>query len=214
MRLLDAEAIATALTPSVAADLLESELHAGLDPEADPPRSVLPAAAGELLVMPSTAGAVGVKLATVAPANPARGLPRIQGAYVLFDPGTLAPVAVLDAAALTAVRTAAVSALAVRFLAAHDASRLLVWGTGPQAWAHVEAVAAELFAAAQAHGLLGHEAKSVSSGSRSPRTISRSPSTQAMPRASARTRACGLIACAASTPAHSRIAGSRRMRSR
>ena len=143
MRLLDAEAIATALTPSVAADLLESELHAGLDPEADPPRSVLPAAAGELLVMPSTAGAVGVKLATVAPANPARGLPRIQGAYVLFDPGTLAPVAVLDAAALTAVRTAAVSALAVRFLAAHDASRLLVWGTGPQAWAHVEAVAAE-----------------------------------------------------------------------
>ena len=143
MRLLDAEAIATALTPSVAADLLESELHAGLDPEADPPRSVLPAAAGELLVMASTVGAVGVKLATVAPANPARGLPRIQGAYVLFDPGTLAPVAVLDAAALTAVRTAAVSALAVRFLAAHDASRLLVWGTGPQAWAHVEAVAAE-----------------------------------------------------------------------
>ncbi len=93
--------------------------------------------------MPSAVGAVGVKLASVAPGNAARGLPRIQGAYVLFDPETLAPVAVLDAAALTAVRTAAVSALAVRFLADPDASRLLVWGTGPQAWAHVEAVSGE-----------------------------------------------------------------------
>lgn len=143
MRLVGAEAIAAALTPTVAADLLETELHAGLDPEADPPRSVVAAAAGELLVMPSAAGAVGVKLATVAPGNAAQGLPRIQGAYVLFDPETLAPVAVLDAAALTALRTAAVSALAVRFLARPDAARLLVWGTGPQAWAHVEAVAGE-----------------------------------------------------------------------
>lgn len=143
MRLLDAEAVAAALTPGVAADLLETELHAGLDPEGDPPRTSVPAAAGELLVMPSAVGAVGVKLASVAPGNAARGLPRIQGAYVLFDPETLAPVAVLDAAALTAVRTAAVSALAVRFLADPDASRLLVWGTGPQAWAHVEAVSGE-----------------------------------------------------------------------
>lgn len=143
MRLLERHAVAAALTPGLAADLLEAELHAGLDPESDPPRTSLPAAVGELLVMPSTAGAVGVKLVTVVPGNPARGLPRVQGAYVLFDSETLAPVAVLDAAALTAVRTAAVSALAVRFLARPDAARLLVWGTGPQAWAHVTAVAGE-----------------------------------------------------------------------
>lgn len=143
MRSFDEREVAAALTPGVAADILETELHAGLDPEADPPRTTVDAASGELLVMPSVAGAVGVKLATVAPGNPALGLPRIQGAYVLFDPETLAPVAVLDAAALTAVRTAAVSALALRFLAAPDASRLLVYGTGPQAWAHVEAVVAE-----------------------------------------------------------------------
>ncbi len=143
MRLLDAKAITAALTPGLAADILEAELHAGLDPEADPPRASVPAQTGELLLMPSTAGAVGVKLATVAPGNPARGLPRIQGSYVLFDAETLAPVAVLDAAALTALRTAAVSALALRFLAAPGASRLLVWGTGPQAWAHVEAVRGE-----------------------------------------------------------------------
>jgi ornithine cyclodeaminase/alanine dehydrogenase-like protein (mu-crystallin family) len=143
MRFLDAAAVSAALTPGVAADVLETELHAGLDPEADPPRSVVPAAAGELLVMPSAAGAVGVKLASVAPGNAALGLPRIQGAYVLFDPETLAPVAVLDAAALTTVRTAAVSALALRFLAAPDAARLLVFGTGPQAWAHIQAVREE-----------------------------------------------------------------------
>lgn len=143
MRSIDAEEIAAALTATVAADLLETELHAGLDPEADPPRTAVPAVAGELLVMPSAAGAVGVKLASVAPGNPARGLPRIQGLYVLFEAATLAPAAVLDAAALTTLRTAAVSALAVRFLARPDAARLLVWGTGPQAWAHVAAVAAE-----------------------------------------------------------------------
>lgn len=143
MRLLDAEAVAGALTPGVAADVLETELHAGLDPEADPARTTVPAAAGELLVMPSAVGHVGVKLATVAPGNPAQGLPRIQGTYVLFDPETLRPVAALDAAALTAIRTAAVSALALRFLAAAGAERLLVFGTGPQAWAHVVAVRAE-----------------------------------------------------------------------
>lgn len=143
MRTIDARQVGAALTPMLAADLLEAELHAGLEPERDPPRTSVPSAAGELLVMASASGAVGVKLASVAPGNPARGLPRIQGAYVLFDPETLTPVAVLDAAALTVVRTAAVSALALRFLAAPDAARLLVWGTGPQAWAHVEAVVAE-----------------------------------------------------------------------
>lgn len=144
MRLIDAAAVEGALAPAVAADILETELHAGLDPEADPARTIIDAAAGELLLMPSAQGFVGVKLATVTPANAARGLPRVQGAYVLFDPETLAPVAVMDAAALTSVRTAAVSALAVRFLARHDSSRLLVYGTGPQAWAHVAAVREEV----------------------------------------------------------------------
>lgn len=143
MRLLGAREVERALTPDVAADVLETELHAGLDPETDPARTTVPTAAGELLVMPSAAGHVGVKLATVAPDNPGQGLPRIQGTYVLFDPETLAPVAALDAAALTAVRTAAVSALALRFLAAPGAERLVVFGTGPQAWAHVVAVRAE-----------------------------------------------------------------------
>jgi ornithine cyclodeaminase/alanine dehydrogenase-like protein (mu-crystallin family) len=140
---LDADAIAAALSPREAVDALEAALRGGLDPEADPPRGVVGADAGEVLVMPSSApGAVGVKLVTVAPDNPARGRPRIQGVYVLFDAETLAPAALLDGIGLTNLRTAAVSALAVRHLAAPDARRLLVFGTGAQAWAHVGALRA------------------------------------------------------------------------
>jgi ornithine cyclodeaminase/alanine dehydrogenase-like protein (mu-crystallin family) len=142
---LDDDAVVALLGPAEAVDALEAALRAGLDPEADPPRAALAAGpgSGELLLMPSSsAGAVGVKLVSVAPENAARGLPRIQGVHVLFDPDTLAPAALVDGIALTNLRTAAVSALAVCHLAAADAQRLLVFGTGPQAWAHVGALRA------------------------------------------------------------------------
>jgi ornithine cyclodeaminase/alanine dehydrogenase-like protein (mu-crystallin family) len=139
---LDAGAVA-ALTPLDAIDALEAALRGGLDPEADPPRQAVAADAGEVLVMPAASpGAAGVKLVTVAPANPERGRPRIQGVYVLFDPETLAPAAFVDGIALTDLRTAAVSALAVRHLGAAAAKRLVVFGTGAQGWAHVGALRA------------------------------------------------------------------------
>ncbi len=138
----DADAIARALPPVAAVDALEAALRGGLDPDADPPRSSATAAAGELLLMPSAAGGLGVKLVTVAPGNADRGLPRIQGVYVLFDPETLAPAALLDGIGLTDLRTSAVSALAVRHLAAREPRRLVVFGTGPQARAHVRALRA------------------------------------------------------------------------
>jgi ornithine cyclodeaminase/alanine dehydrogenase-like protein (mu-crystallin family) len=142
---LDADAIAAALTPLEAVDALEAALRGGLDPEADPPRGAVSGEAGEVLLMPSSApGAIGVKLVTVAPGNPAHGRPRIQGVYVLFDPETLAPAALLDGIGLTNLRTSAVSALAVRHLAAPGARRLLVFGTGAQGWAHVGALRAVL----------------------------------------------------------------------
>lgn len=115
-----------------AADALERALRDGFDPEADVPRSSVPVGAGELLVMPSVAGAV--KLVTVG------GDPRIQGVCVVFDPDSLAPVAVVDGIALTNLRTAAVSALAARRLAASDPRRLVVYGRGPQGEAHVAAL--------------------------------------------------------------------------
>ena len=129
--------VAERLSPTAAIDALEAALRAGLDPEADPPRGALAVGGGELLVMPSaTAAHAVVKLVTVG------GEPRIQGVCVVFDATTLAPVALVDGIALTNVRTPAVSALAVRALAAPDARRLLVFGRGPQAHGHVEAIRA------------------------------------------------------------------------
>jgi ornithine cyclodeaminase/alanine dehydrogenase-like protein (mu-crystallin family) len=120
-----------------AADALEAALRAGLDPEADPPRSIVAVGGGELLVMPSAVGShAAVKLVTVG------GEPRVQGVCVVFDASKLAPVALVDGIALTNLRTPAVSALAVRRLAVDEARRLLVFGRGPQAHAHVAAMRA------------------------------------------------------------------------
>ncbi|MEM9058109.1 MAG: ornithine cyclodeaminase family protein [Pseudomonadota bacterium] len=101
-----------------------------------PPRHhhTVPADGGDitLLLMPAwqRAGAFGVKLAAVAPANARRSLPTLHGVYVLFAGDTGQPQAVLDAGALTARRTAAASALAASYLARPDARTLLVVGTG------------------------------------------------------------------------------------
>ena len=134
----DAAEIARRLPPEAAVAALEAALRGGLDPAADPPRGSVPAAGGgELLLMPSAAsGGLGVKLVTIG------GEPRVQGVYVLFDGETLAPAAVLDGIGLTGLRTSAVSALAVRHLAAREPRRLVVFGTGPQARAHVNALRA------------------------------------------------------------------------
>ncbi|GAA0462717.1 ornithine cyclodeaminase [Paractinoplanes deccanensis] len=122
---------------------LRGALAAGLDPENEPPRVPIHTGNGEILVMPSAdSKTAGVKLVSVAPDNPRRGLPRIHGVYVLFDAETLVPRAVLDGAALTALRTPAVSALGVDLVAPPGARRLVVFGTGPQARGHVEALRA------------------------------------------------------------------------
>jgi ornithine cyclodeaminase/alanine dehydrogenase-like protein (mu-crystallin family) len=134
---LSAPDVERGLGVAAAADALEAALLAGHDPEADPPRGVLELDRGELLVMPSAVGAhAAVKLVTVG------GEPRIQGVCVVFDATTLAPAALVDGIALTNLRTPAVSALAVRRLAVPDARRLVVFGRGPQARRHADAVRA------------------------------------------------------------------------
>jgi ornithine cyclodeaminase len=108
-----------------------------------PARSHIAVPDGELLLMPAAGDeGVGVKLVTLAPGNAQRGLPFIHGVYVLFTPGSLVPAAIVEGAALTALRTAAVSALATRHLARPDARRLVVFGAGAQARVHVEAMRA------------------------------------------------------------------------
>lgn len=131
----DAAEVGRRLTPARAADALEAALRDGLDPETDPPRSALEVERGQILVMASPAARHPVvKLVSVG------GEPRIQGVCVVFDGATLAPLALIDGIALTNLRTSAVSALAVRHLAAPDARRLVVFGRGPQARAHAAAL--------------------------------------------------------------------------
>ncbi|MEV0196831.1 ornithine cyclodeaminase family protein [Nonomuraea sp. NPDC050691] len=140
---LDAGTLRRLVPMDRAVSVLGDALRAGLDPEETPLRTAADLPGGQLLLMPAAAGRyAGVKAVTVAPGNPGRGLPRIQGTYLLFDGATLTPLAALDGVALTSLRTPAVSALAVRHLAEPDARDLLVFGTGPQAYGHAEALAA------------------------------------------------------------------------
>ncbi|HTJ36566.1 MAG TPA: ornithine cyclodeaminase family protein [Dactylosporangium sp.] len=139
----DAAGIARRVSPAAAVAAIESALRGGVDPAAGVPRSSVRLPAGELLLMPASSAAhAGVKLATVAPANPDRGLPRINAVYVLFDGPTLRPVALLDGAALTALRTPAVSVAAVRPSLPPGPLRAVVFGAGPQGAGHVAALAA------------------------------------------------------------------------
>lgn len=130
-----------AISPTRARHAIEAVLTSSFDPESDALRSTTPAGAGELLSMPSAIpGWTGAKLITVAPDNPQRGRPRIQGVYVLFDTNTMAPRAIIDGNSLTLLRTPAMSAVAADKLARPDAKSLLVVGSGPQAIAHIQAL--------------------------------------------------------------------------
>lgn len=125
-----------------AIDALEAAFASDRLPAA-PPRTHVETAAGTLLSMPAHGDqGVGVKLVTLTGANPGRDLPFIHAVYVLFDRETQRPTAIFDGAALTALRTAAVSGLATRHLARRDARRLVLYGAGVQARSHLDAMRA------------------------------------------------------------------------
>jgi ornithine cyclodeaminase/alanine dehydrogenase-like protein (mu-crystallin family) len=129
------------LTYSSAIEALE-RAFASLEMTA-PPRSSVSTDRGTVLLMPAFGdAALGVKLVTLTPANPEAGLPFVQATYLLFDAATQSLRAVIDGSSLTAIRTAAVSALATRFLAAPDAHRLVIFGAGVQANSHLDAMRA------------------------------------------------------------------------
>ena len=86
-------------------------------------------------------GALSAKLVTLFPGNADGPLPTHQALLGAFEPGTGEPVAVMDATAITELRTAAGSALSVRLLARPDARVVAIAGTGVQARAHARAVA-------------------------------------------------------------------------
>ncbi len=97
------------------------------------------------LTMPAFVGTpagLGVKVISVFPKNHERGKDSHQGAVLALDPETGEVLALLEAGAITAIRTAAVSALATKLLANAEADDLAILGAGVQARAHLEAISA------------------------------------------------------------------------
>jgi ornithine cyclodeaminase/alanine dehydrogenase-like protein (mu-crystallin family) len=92
--------------------------------------------------VPPREGAYGLKAICIFPGNPARGLDAHQGVVLLSSAYTGEPMALLNASAVTELRTAAVSVVATLLLARADATELAIVGTGVQARAHLLAMSA------------------------------------------------------------------------
>ncbi|WP_051973086.1 ornithine cyclodeaminase family protein [Cryobacterium sp. MLB-32] len=136
----DGPTIDASMSTTQAVNALEAVLLSGFNPEEDSPRSRVDTTSGLLMQMPSTLGDyVGSKLLTITPGNTHVGSPVIQGLYVLFGGGDQRPLAVMDGTTLTGMRTSAVSAFGALQLATPGPKRLVVFGTGVQAWEHIRA---------------------------------------------------------------------------
>ena len=147
MLILGHEDVLAALPPDECADAMAEVLAAHARGEAQMPlRSMIPFedASGFMAVMPAWRGGpdpvFALKSLCIMPDNPARGLDSHQGTVTLFDGSIGVPTAILDASAVTAVRTAAVSAVATRLLARKDARVLAILGAGVQGRAHLTAL--------------------------------------------------------------------------
>ena len=138
---IDAVELSRLLPITDAVDALDRAFRTSLPLAPQRARVDLPG--GELLLMPAvSSSAFGVKLVTVAADEPGRDLPLVQAAYVLFDSPGLSPIALIDGAALTTLRTAAVSALATRYLSRPESRSLVIFGAGVQGNAHLDAMVA------------------------------------------------------------------------
>ncbi|TML50043.1 MAG: ornithine cyclodeaminase family protein [Actinobacteria bacterium] len=140
--LLDMESCVEAMT-EVLTSLARGELYQPLRSMVRPPDTD-----GLLGLMPAHRGGeravYALKEIVVTPDNPTRGLDAHQGAVLLHDGVTGKLVAVLNASPVTAIRTAAVSAVATRALARADTARVAILGAGVQARAHADAMRAVL----------------------------------------------------------------------
>lgn len=143
---LDADTIRAAVPIGDLVDAVDAayrDVAAGRD--RSPIRSHVPLDEGALLLMPGVrAGGAGatVKLVTVMPGNARAGLPTVQALVTWIDAATGTPLALLDGATVTAMRTGAASGVATRLLAREDARTMAVLGAGAQAEWQVRAVLA------------------------------------------------------------------------
>jgi ornithine cyclodeaminase/alanine dehydrogenase-like protein (mu-crystallin family) len=141
--------VLAALSPEACAEAMAAVLAAHARGEAQMPlRSVVrfEGTVGFMGLMPAWRGGAeptfGLKSLCIIPENPARGLDTHQGTVTLFDGSTGAPTAILDASAVTFVRTAAVTAVATRVLARSTARVLAILGAGVQGRSHLAALPA------------------------------------------------------------------------
>ena len=145
MRIIDRQEVAERLTYEVCIPIVREAMIAfSKGVTRQHLRSIIPLAAGRAFgIMPGALGEsapFGAKLISVYPQNPARGRQTHQGVVVLFEPETGEPVCVAHAGEITAIRTAAASAVATDALARPDASRLAILGCGEQAATHARAI--------------------------------------------------------------------------
>ena len=145
MRFIDREEVARRLTYEVCIPIVRDAMIAFSRGETKQLlRSIIPLSEGRLFgIMPGAMGAhapFGAKLISVFHENFARGIQSHQGLVILFDPETGAPVCAVHAGEITAIRTAAASAVATDALACKDARRLALLGYGEQAATHARAM--------------------------------------------------------------------------
>ena len=137
MKVLSAADIDSALDPVLLADALAAAFKAEIiapvrhhheieRPDADATLLLMPAWTGPQATSPF----VGAKIVTVYPGNGAKNLPAVMGTYLLLDGATGEPLSAMDGARLTVWRTAAASALAARYCARPDASKMVMVGAG------------------------------------------------------------------------------------
>ncbi len=143
MRIIDRETVARLLTYEAAIPLMREAmiaLSAGRTQQLL--RQIIPLGDGAMFgIMPGASEQTfGAKLISVFPGNFAHGAQSHQGAVLLFDPETGAPVAMIHAGEITAIRTAAASAAATDVLARPDAAVLALLGYGEQALTHARAI--------------------------------------------------------------------------
>jgi ornithine cyclodeaminase len=134
---LDADAIRSAVPIVDMVDAVEAAYRdVAAERDRSPLRSHAPLGTGTLLLMPGLRAdgrGATVKIVTVMPDNPGRGLPTIHALVVWLEAETGRPLALMDGATVTAMRTGAASGVSARLLARRDAETLAVIGTGAQA---------------------------------------------------------------------------------
>ncbi len=145
MRFIDRDEVATRLTYDLCIPIVREAMIAFSKGETKQLlRSIITLSEGRLFgVMPGAMGAhapFGAKLLSVFQGNFDKGVQSHQGVVVLFDPESGAPVCILHAGEITAIRTAAASAVATDALARRDATRLALLGYGEQAATHARAI--------------------------------------------------------------------------